>query len=155
MITHLNKKNKPTIVDINYKEITYREAKAQGIIKFTPKIFKQIEKMQTKKGEIASIAIIAGIIGAKKTSELIPLCHNIGIDKIDIKINTVKKDNSLLVSTLVKSSGKTGVEMEALTAVSISCLTIYDMCKSLDKGIIIKEIKLISKKGGKSDFKLK
>ena len=155
MITHLNKKNKPTIVDINCKEITNREAKAQGIIKFTPKIFKQIEKMQTKKGEIASIAIIAGIIGAKKTSELIPLCHNIGIDKIDIKINTVKKENSLLVSTLVKSSGKTGVEMEALTAVSISCLTIYDMCKSLDKGIIIKEIKLISKRGGKSDFKLK
>lgn len=153
MITHLNKKNKPKIIDVSKKKITRRLATAQGIIKFSEKIFKKIEKMSTKKGEITSIAIIAGIIGAKKTSELIPLCHNIIIDNIDINIKSNKKNQSLTVIAVVKSSGKTGVEMEALTAVSISCLTIYDMCKSLDKSIRISEIKLISKKGGKSDFK--
>jgi len=152
MISHLNKKNKPLIVDISKKQITSRSAIAQGKIKFSEKIFKNIQKMQTKKGEISSIAIIAGVLGAKKTSELIPLCHNIGIEKIDINIQTNKKDFSLIIEAIVKSSSKTGVEMEALMAVSISSLTIYDMCKSLDKSIIIKEIKLISKSGGKSDF---
>ena len=108
--------------------------------------------MQTKKGEITNVAILAGILGAKKTSELIPLCHNIGITNVDIMITTNQKLSCLVVSASVKSKGKTGVEMEALTAVSISCLTIYDMCKSIDKNIVINKIKLISKKGGKSDF---
>ena len=153
MITHLNNKNKPKIVDVSKKIITQRSATAQGIIKFSEKTFKKIEKMNTKKGEITSIAIIAGIIGAKKTSELIPLCHNIGIDNVEIDIKTNKQKSSLTVLAKVKSSGKTGVEMEALTAVSVSCLTIYDMCKSLDKKIIINQIKLISKRGGKSNFK--
>jgi cyclic pyranopterin phosphate synthase len=152
MITHLDNNNNPTIVDVSKKNITQRIAIAEGIVKFTPKVFKEIEKMKTKKGEIKNIAIIAGIMGAKKTSDLIPLCHNVGIDNIKIKIKTNKITNSLIITSKVKSSGKTGVEMEALTAVSTSCLTIYDMCKSLDKGIIIKEIKLISKTGGKSDY---
>ena len=151
MITHLNK-NKPQIVDVSKKKINQRSATAQGIVKFSEKIFKKIENLSTKKGEVISIAIIAGIMGAKKTSELIPLCHNIGIDNVDIQIKTNKRNFSLTVQATVKSSAKTGVEMEALTAVSISCLTIYDMCKSLDKSILIYQIKLISKKGGKSDF---
>jgi len=153
MISHLNKKDKPRIVDVSKKIISERFATAQGVVKFSEKTFKKIEKMQTKKGEITSVAIIAGIIGAKKTSELIPLCHNIGIDKVDINIKTNKKEFSLMVSALVKTSGKTGVEMEALTAVSVACLTIYDMCKNLDKSILISKIKLISKSGGKSDYK--
>jgi len=152
MITHLNKKNKPKIVDISKKKITSRSAIAKGSVIFSKKTFNKIEKMQTKKGEIKSVAILAGIIGAKKTSELIPLCHNININQADIKITTNKKLSCLVVTALVKSIGKTGVEMEALTAVSISCLTIYDMCKSLDKNIFIDKIRLISKKGGKSDF---
>ena len=152
MITHLNNKNKPQIIDVSEKKITRRLAVAQGIIKFSEKIFKKIEKMSTKKGEITSIAIIAGIMGAKKTSDLIPLCHNINIDNVNIKIKTNQKKSSLTLQAIVKSSGKTGVEMEALTAVSIACLTIYDMCKSLDKGILIEQIKLISKSGGKTDF---
>ena len=152
MITHLSKKNKPQIIDISKKEITKRTATAQGSIIFSKKTFKKLEKMQTKKGEITNVAILAGIMGAKKTSELIPLCHNIDITNVDIKITTNKELSSLLVNATVKSTGKTGVEMEALTAVSISCLTIYDMCKSLDKNIIIDKIKLISKKGGKSDY---
>lgn len=153
MITHLNKKNKPKIVDISKKEITNRVATAQGSIIFSKKTFNKIEKMQTKKGEITNVAILAGIMGAKKTSELIPLCHNIDISNVEINITTNKESSGLLVTALVKSTSKTGVEMEALTAVSISCLTIYDMCKSLDKNIIINKIKLISKKGGKSKFK--
>ena len=152
MITHLNKKNKPQIIDISKKNTTNRSAAAQGLIIFSKKTFKKIEKMQTKKGEITSVAILAGIMGAKKTSDLIPLCHNIDIANVDIKITTKKELSCLVVTALVKSNSKTGVEMEALTAVSISCLTIYDMCKSLDKKIIIDKIKLISKKGGKSDY---
>ena len=152
MITHLSKKNKPQIIDISNKEITKRTATAQGSIIFSKKTFKKLEKMQTKKGEITNVAILAGIMGAKKTSELIPLCHNIDITNVDIKITTNKKLSNLVINASVKSTSKTGVEMEALTAVSVSCLTIYDMCKSLDKNIIIDKIKLISKKGGKSDY---
>jgi len=153
MITHLNKKNKPRIVDINNKKTTARIAVAQAIIRFSEKAFKKIESLKTKKGEITSIAIIAGIQGAKKTSDLIPLCHNINIDNINISIKTIKGKNELKIKSEVKTTSKTGVEMEALTAVSISCLTIYDMCKSIDKSILISEIKLISKKGGKTDYK--
>ena len=152
MITHLNKKNNPQIIDISKKRISKRTATAQGVVIFSKKTFKKIEKMQTKKGEITNVAIIAGINGAKKTSELIPLCHNIDIENVDIKITTNKKSLCLVINASVKSTSKTGVEMEALTAVSVSCLTIYDMCKSLDKNIIIDKIKLISKKGGKSDY---
>ena len=152
MTTHLNKKNKPQMVDVNKKKKTSRTALAEGEVKFTKITFNKIEKMKTKKGKITNIAILAGIMGAKKTSDLIPLCHNIGIEKVNIDIKTNKKNCSLIVIANVKTSGKTGVEMEALTAVSITCLTIYDMCKSLDKSILIKKIKLINKTGGKSDY---
>ena len=154
MITHLNKKNKPKIVDISKKKITNRLALAQGIIEFSKSTFKKIESLKTKKGKIESIAIIAGILSAKKTSSLIPLCHNIEIENVEINIETLKKIHSLKVTSFVKTRSKTGVEMEALTAVSIACLTIYDMCKSIDKSIIIKDIYLIKKKGGKSDFEI-
>ena len=101
MISHLNKKNKPTIVDISKKKITSRVAIAQGIIQFSKPAFKKIETLKTKKGEIKSIAIIAGILGAKKTSELIPLCHNIEIENIDIDIETIKKTSSLKIISFV------------------------------------------------------
>jgi len=152
MVTHLNKKNKPQIVDISKKNNTSRTAKAEGKIFFSKSSFNKIQKLKTKKGEITSIAIIAGIMGAKKTSELIPLCHNIDIENINIEIIAKPKIYALQVTSIVKSKGKTGVEMEALTAISLACLTIYDMCKSVDKRIEISNIKLLSKKGGKSDF---
>ncbi len=152
MISHLNKKNKPTIVDISSKKITGRIAIAQGIVEFSKSTYKKIESLKTKKGEIKSIAIIAGILGAKKTSDVIPLCHNIKIENIDIDIQAIKKISSLKVTSSVKRWGKTGVEMEALNGVSVACLTIYDMCKSIDKNIVIKDIRLVKKKGGKSDF---
>ena len=111
--------------------------------------FKKIEKLKSKKGSIKNIAIIAGIIGAKETSRLIPLCHNIPIDSVNVEITKNTKTNSLKVSALVQTSSKTGVEMEALTAVTVSCLTIYDMCKAVDKTMVIGNVVLESKKKDK------
>ena len=150
MVNHLDKKNNPIMVDIEGKDITHRTAEAEGEVVFDKITFNKIEKLKSKKGNIKNIAIIAGIMGAKETSKLIPLCHNIPIDSVKVEITKNTKKNTLIVNAKVKTSYKTGVEIEALTAVSISCLTIYDMCKYLNKSIKIKNIKLISKKGGKS-----
>ena len=150
MVSHLDKRNNPIMVDIGGKDITHRTAEAEGQVVFDKITFKKIEKLKSKKGSIKNVAIVAGIMGAKETSKLIPLCHNIPIDSVKIKITKNTKKNTLIVNSKVKTSSKTGVEVEALTAVTISCLTIYDMCKYLNKSINIKNIKLISKKGGKS-----
>tara|TARA_B100001175_G_scaffold302682_1_gene296958 strand:+ start:222 stop:689 length:468 start_codon:yes stop_codon:yes gene_type:complete len=155
MVNHLDKKNNPIMVNVGDKNITKRIAEAQGEVVFDKLTFKKIKKLESKKGSIKNIAIVAGIMGAKETSKLIPLCHNIPIDSVNVKITTNIKTHSLNVSAKVQTSSKTGVEMEALTAVTISCLTIYDMCKYLNKSIKIKNIKLISKNGGKSgNFKI-
>ena len=154
MLTHLKKNSKPKIVDISGKKITNRIAVAEGIVKFKRSTFNKLESYKTVKGEVNNIAILAGIIGAKKTSELIPLCHNIKIENIDINIKKNKKNSSLIVTAVVNANAKTGVEMESLMAVSIACLTIYDMCKSLDKKITIQDIRLIKKTGGKSNLKI-
>ena len=155
MISHLDKKNTPIMVDIGDKNITQRVAEAEGEIIFDKNSFKKIESLKSKKGSIKNIAIIAGIMGAKETSRLIPLCHNIPIDSVNLEIIKNIKKNSMKVKAIVKTSSKTGVEMEALTAVTICCLTIYDMCKYLNKSIKITNLKLIEKKGGKSgNFKI-
>ena len=150
MVSHLDKRNNPIMVDIGGKDITHRTAEAEGEVVFDKITFKKIEKLKSKKGSIKNISIVAGIMGAKETSKLIPLCHNIPIDSVKVEITKNAKKNTLIVNAKVKTNSKTGVEIEALTAVSISCLTIYDMCKYLNKSIKIKNIKLISKKGGKS-----
>ena len=150
MVSHLDKKNNPIMVNVGDKNTTKRIAEAQGEVVFDKLTFKKIEKLKSKKGSIKNIAIVAGIMGAKETSRLIPLCHNIPIDSVNVEITKNTKTNSLKVSALVQTSSKTGVEMEALTAVTVSCLTIYDMCKYLNKAIQIKNIKLVSKRGGKS-----
>ena len=152
MVSHLDKKNNPIMVDVGGKDITHRTAEAEGEVVFDKITFKKIEKLKSKKGSIKNVAIVAGIMGAKETSKLIPLCHNITIDSVKVEITKNAKKNTLIVNAKVKTNSKTGVEIEALTAVSISCLTIYDMCKYLNKSIKIKNIKLISKKGGKSGF---
>ncbi len=153
MNSHINKNNNPTMVDISKKNSTIRFAKAEGNISFDKTIFKKIQNLQTKKGSLENIAILAGIVGAKETSRIIPLCHNIPINSVNIEIKKNIKKHCLNVIAEVKTNAMTGVEMEALVAVSISCLTIYDMCKFLSKKIEIKNIKLVSKSGGKSDFK--
>ena len=150
MVSHLDKKNTPIMVDVGEKKITQRIAEAEGEVIFDKSSFKKIESLKSKKGSIKNIAILAGIMGAKETSKLVPLCHNIPIDAVHIEIIKNIKKSSMKVKATVKTSSRTGVEMEALTAVSISCLTIYDMCKYLNKSIKITNIKLISKKGGKS-----
>ena len=155
MVSHLDKKNNPIMVNVGNKDITKRIAEAEGEIIFDKLTYKKIENLKSKKGSIKNIAIVAGIMGAKETSRIIPLCHNIPIDSVNVEITKKAKMNSLKVYAKVQTSSKTGVEMEALTAVTVSCLTIYDMCKYLNKSIKIKNIKLVSKKGGKSaNFKV-
>ena len=155
MVSHLDKKNNPIMVNVGNKDITKRIAEAEGEIVFDKLTYKKIENLKSKKGSIKNIAIVAGIMGAKETSRIIPLCHNIPIDSVNVEITKKAKMNSLKVYAKVQTSSKTGVEMEALTAVAVSCLTIYDMCKYLNKSIKIKNIKLLSKKGGKSaNFKV-
>ena len=155
MVSHLDKKNNPIMVNVGNKDITKRIAEAEGEIVFDKLTYKKIENLKSKKGSIKNIAIVAGIMGAKETSRIIPLCHNIPIDSVNVEITKNAKMNSLKVYAKVQTSAKTGVEMEALTAVTVSCLTIHDMCKYLNKSIKIKNIKLVSKKGGKSaNFKV-
>ena len=152
---NLFKKNSFNMVDVSSKKETFRRALASGTISVGEKVFNMIKNNEMPKGDPVSLAEVSAVLGVKKTSELIPLCHNIAIENIDIQIELVKKLSSLKITSSIQCKDKTGVEMEALTAVSIACLTIYDMCKSIDKKIIIKEIKLIKKQGGKSDFSIK
>ena len=147
--THI-KGNNLNMVNISPKKKTFRRAKAQAAIKFSDKIFKRIIEKGSPKGEIFSTARIAGIQAAKKTHHLIPLCHNISLDSINIDFEILKKKNEINVISDCQTFSKTGVEMEAIIAVNIAAITIYDMCKSLSKSIKILEIKLISKSGGKS-----
>lgn len=142
--------NKATMVDVSNKKETIREAHGYGKISFKRKVFLKVKENKLKKGEIFSTARIASIQAAKRTSELIPLCHNIKINFISVDFDFSEKDNSIIINTIVKTTENTGVEMEALTAVNLAALTIYDMCKSLDKTIEISEIKLKYKSGGKS-----
>ena len=151
-MSHYNKKENPYIVDVSGKKITERSATASGEVKFDKNSFKIIQSFKTKKGNLEKTSIIAGIMGAKETSRLIPLCHNIPITHINVDIKKDNKKSLLIVNCIVKTNANTGVEMEALTAVSISCLTIYDMCKYLNKKIKIQNIQLLSKYGGKSNI---
>jgi cyclic pyranopterin monophosphate synthase len=153
--THLDTSGKPKMVDVSDKSISKRSAAAQAILK-VPKLV--LDKLQggdiiSKKGPVFQTAIIAGVMGAKKTAELIPFCHPIAIEDCQIKISIVKK--KIHIDSLVTCTGKTGVEMEALTAVHVAALTVYDMCKALSHDIIVEEIKLTEKSGGKKDFKRK
>jgi cyclic pyranopterin phosphate synthase len=138
------------MVDITDKEPTLRSAVAQGVVSMKPSTLEMIYNNTIKKGNVLDTARIAGIMAAKKTSELIPMCHPINISHIDIGFEPDRDDSSIKVKSLVRLFGQTGVEMEALTAVSVAALTIYDMCKSHDKNIIISNICLLEKSGGKS-----
>ncbi len=138
------------MVDITDKEPTLRSAVAQGVVSMEPSTFEMIYNNTIKKGNVLDTARIAGIMAAKKTSELIPMCHPINISHIDINFEPDRDDSSIRIKTSVLLFGQTGVEMEALTAVSVAALTIYDMCKSHDKKIIISDICLLEKAGGKS-----
>jgi|TARA_B110000908_G_scaffold28843_1_gene33908 cyclic pyranopterin phosphate synthase len=152
--THINKDNNPKMVDVSEKKITKRTAIAKATLFLGKEILSHFtnDELITKKGPVFQTAIIAGIQGVKKTSELIPMCHPLLINGVDIDIKIVDSE-TIEVFCKVIIEGKTGVEMEALTGVNITCLTIYDMCKSISQEMVIKEVRLLEKTGGKSDIK--
>ena len=152
--SHLNPKGNPKMVNISDKKITKRTAIAKASMFLGSVIISHFtnDELITKKGPVFQTAIIAGIQGVKKTSELIPMCHPLLINGVDIDIKIVDSE-TIDVFCKVTIEGKTGVEMEALTGVNITCLTIYDMCKSISQEIVIKEVRLLEKTGGKSDIK--
>jgi len=150
MLTHLDKNGNATMVDISDKKTTTRTALASGVIHITPEILEAIKKDSIKKGNVFTVAKIAGINSAKMTEAIIPLCHQIPLDYIDINFDLQEENLIIEVFASVKTSHKTGVEMEALVAVNASLLTIYDMCKGISKDMRITDIKLLKKTGGKS-----
>ena len=149
-LTHFDDNGNAHMVDISDKQNSFRTAKAACSIQMSLETLKIIADGNSKKGDVLNVARIAGIQGAKKTSELIPLCHPISLTNINLDLNLNDKIPGIEIISTVKTTGPTGVEMEALTAASISALTVYDMVKSLDKSIIIKDLRLIFKDGGKS-----
>ncbi|NWF98532.1 MAG: cyclic pyranopterin monophosphate synthase MoaC [Nitrospirae bacterium] len=149
-LTHIDEKGRAKMVDVSQKPSTERKAIASGMIFLKPETLRLILDGKMPKGDVFSVARVAGIMAAKKTCELIPLCHPLNITSINIDFSPDEKSNSIKIISEVKITGQTGVEMEALTAVSVAALTIYDMCKAVDKDIIISEIMLIEKYGGKS-----
>ncbi len=149
-LSHIDKKGKAKMVDITEKPITHREAVAKGSISMKLRTLKLVADKKIPKGDVFSIARIAGIMAAKKTSDLIPMCHPLDITAIDIQFNLDLKKQKIDIESRVSVVGRTGVEMEALTAVSLAALTIYDMCKAVDKEMVISEIMLMEKRGGKS-----
>lgn len=152
--THITDKNQPKMVNVGDKSVTRRKAVARAEMYLGEEIISRFEneELLTKKGPVFQTAIIAGIQAVKKTSELIPMCHPLMINGVNIDINILDKENIEILCS-VEIDGKTGVEMEALTGASVSALTIYDMCKSISQEMIIKEVKLVEKTGGKSDIK--
>ena len=153
-LSHLDSDGDITMVDVSGKTATTREANATGQVRFPSEIYAQIKAADgmTKKGSITQTAHIAGIMAAKRTHDLIPLCHPLPLDKIGLSFEYNDALSSITVSAVVKVTHKTGVEMEALTAVSVACLTIYDMTKALSHDIVIDDIHLVKKTGGKSDY---
>lgn len=149
-LTHINEQNNPTMVDVSDKNITKRRALASGKITMNEEAFNAVLNGNAKKGAVINTAIVAAVLAAKQTSNLIPMCHPLPISKVDVDITPVDNEFAFKVSVVVVTEGKTGVEMEALNAVSVGLLTIYDMVKAIDKTMVIDDIKLIEKDGGKS-----
>ncbi len=152
MLTHLNEKGEAVMVDVGEKAVTARTATATATVRMQKQTLEKLLAADLKKGDGLSAARIAGIMAGKKTSELIPLCHNIPIERITVDFEQ-KDETRLAVIANAKCTYKTGVEMEALTAASVAALTIYDMCKAIDRGMVIEDVRLLEKHGGKSDYK--
>lgn len=148
--THFNEDGRAKMVDVGDKDNTKRVAKASCFIEMKKETLKAIEEGQIKKGDVLSVAQVGGIMASKKTADIIPMCHNIFLTGCNIKFEIDKDNSRIFIEAEVKTTGKTGVEMEALNAVTTTALTIYDMCKAIDREMIISDVKLIEKKGGKS-----
>jgi cyclic pyranopterin phosphate synthase len=149
-LTHFDQSGNAIMVDVSEKEDTMRMAIAKGTIQVSKEVFQAIREGTSKKGDVLGVARVAGIMGAKKTSELIPMCHMLLLEKCSVDFELIENTLEVEATCLVKTTGKTGVEMEALTGVNIALLTIYDMCKAIDKAMVISNIYLCQKTGGKS-----
>ena len=149
-LSHMDDSGRPRMVDVGGKADTVRQAVAKGTVRMQPATLQLIKEGGTAKGDVLSVAQLAGTMAAKRTPDLIPLCHPILLDNVDIEFNPNEKNSTIEITTTVKSSGKTGVEMEALTSTAVAALTIYDMCKAVDRGMKIENIRLVKKSGGKS-----
>ena len=149
-LSHLDDQGRARMVDVSEKEVTSRIAVARGSIHMRPETLELILEGKVEKGDVFSVARVAGIMAAKKTAELIPMCHPLNITSVEIELNPEKNPARVEIEAVVRISGKTGVEMEAMTAVSVAGLTIYDMCKGVDREMVVGEIRLTKKSGGKS-----
>ena len=149
-LTHMDDAGRPRMVNVTGKADTARMAVARGIVKMQPATFQLIKQGGTAKGDVLSVAQLAGITAAKRTPDLIPLCHPILIGNVNIEFSLDEAKSTVEITATVESAGKTGVEMEALTATAVAALTIYDMCKAVDRGMKIESIRLLRKSGGKS-----
>jgi cyclic pyranopterin phosphate synthase len=150
--SHYSKEGQSKMVDVSAKEITVRTAKASGFVSMSPHTIELIEKSLMPKGNLFEVARIAGIMAAKKNSDLIPMCHPLNLSFVDVSVELDREKSGIRLASEIRMEGKTGAEMEALTAVSVAALTVYDMCKAVDKEMIISDIRLIEKRGGKSDY---
>jgi cyclic pyranopterin monophosphate synthase len=147
-LSHIDKQGRAKMVDVSGKPVTKREAVACGSVSMKPSTLKLIMDQKVPKGDVLTLARIAGIMAAKKTGEMIPLCHPLNITSVDIDFTLDKEKSRIDIETRVKTSGQTGVEMEALAAVSVAALTVYDMCKAVDKEMVISDVMLLEKRGG-------
>ncbi len=154
-LTHLDEQGRAKMVDVGWKPVTEREAVARGSVQMQPETLRLIQEGLVKKGDVLTIAQLAGIMGAKRTAELIPLCHPLPLNKVDVELEADEAESRVNITATASTSGKTGVEMEALTAVAVAALSVYDMCKAVDRGMQIGPVRLVSKRGGQSgDFTL-
>jgi cyclic pyranopterin monophosphate synthase len=147
-LTHIDETGRARMVDVSDKAVTSREAVAEGFVRMSPETLALALSGEGAKGEVRAVAEVAGVMAAKRTSELIPMCHPLPITKAEVRVEP--GDGGLRVTARVRTTGQTGVEMEALTAVSVACLTLYDMLKAAEKGMVIEAVRLVSKTGGKS-----
>jgi len=149
-LTHVDSSGRARMVDVSQKPVTQREAVAKGLVRMQPSTLQLLRQGQTAKGDVLAVAQVAGILAAKQTSQLIPLCHPLSIDDARIEFRLAESESAVEITATILSTGKTGVEMEALVAVAVSALTIYDMLKAADRGMRLESIRLVRKRGGKS-----
>lgn len=151
-LSHLDDKGQARMVDVTDKAVTEREARAEAFLRMAPETLKMILDGEHPKGDVLAVARIAGIMAAKRTHELIPLCHSLNLSSVKVELTPGQDGRSVHIRTACRLSGQTGVEMEALTAASVAALTLYDMCKAVDRGMVIERVRLLEKKGGRSGY---
>jgi len=149
-LSHLDESGRARMVDVTAKDDTVRDAVAKGSVRMKPETLALIQSGGVPKGDVLAVAQVAGVMAAKRTHELIPMCHPLLLSAIDVRLEPDEKESAVQITATVRTTGKTGVEMEALTAVSVAALTIYDMCKAVDRGMRIEGVRLVRKSGGKS-----